>query len=35
MKNFDPPREAKVNLFKDAAFFNSYQALYSKLVKVD
>ena len=35
MKNFDPPKDFKVNLFKDTAFFDSYEILYSELVKVN
>lgn len=35
MKNFNPPSEFKVNLFKDTAYFNSYEILYSEIVKVN
>ena len=35
MKNFNPPNECKVNLFKDTAYFNNYEILYSEIVKVN
>jgi hypothetical protein len=35
MKNFDPPSDFKVNLFKDTAFFSSYEALYSEIDRVN
>lgn len=35
MKNFSPPSEFKVNLFKDTTYFNSYEILYSEIVKVN
>jgi hypothetical protein len=35
MKNFNPPNTFKANLFKDKAFFNSYEALYSEVDKVN
>lgn len=35
MKNFTPPNDFKVNLFKDTSYFNSYEILYSEIVKVN
>lgn len=35
MKNFNPPKEFKVNLFKDTAYFSSYEILYSEIDKVN
>jgi threonine dehydrogenase-like Zn-dependent dehydrogenase len=35
MKNFDPPSDFKVNLFKDTSYFNSYEILYSEIYKVN
>jgi hypothetical protein len=35
MKNFNPPSDCKINLFKDITFFNSYEALYSEIDKVN
>jgi hypothetical protein len=35
MKNFNPPNNFKVNLFKEKAFFNSYEALYSEIDKAN
>ena len=35
MRNFNPPSEFKVNLFKDTTYFNSYEILYSEIVKVN
>jgi hypothetical protein len=35
MKFFNPPNSFKVNLFKNAAFFNSYETLYSEIMKVN
>jgi hypothetical protein len=35
MKHFDPPRDFKVNLFKEFAFFTNYEMLYSEIVKVN
>jgi hypothetical protein len=35
MKNFNPPNDFKVNLFKDTAFFSSYEVLYSEIDKVN
>lgn len=35
MKNFNPPNDFKVNLFKDTAYFNSYEVLYSEIDKVN
>ena len=35
MKNFNPPSDAKVNLFKERTYFNSYETLYSELVKIN
>jgi hypothetical protein len=35
MKNFNPPNNFKVNLFQDTAYFDSYEILYSEIVKVN
>jgi hypothetical protein len=35
MKNFNPPNDFKVNLFKDTTFFANYEVLYAELVKVN
>lgn len=35
MKNFNPPNDYKVNLFKNTTFFGNYEALYSEIVKVN
>jgi hypothetical protein len=35
LKYFDPPKDTKVNLFKDTAFFSSYEALYSEIDKIN
>lgn len=35
MKNFNPPADFKVNLFKDNSYFNSYETLYSEIDKVN
>lgn len=35
MQHFNPPKEFKVNLFKDNIYFNSYQELYSEIEKVN
>lgn len=35
MKNFNPTNDFKVNLFKDTAYFNSYEVLYSEIDKVN
>jgi hypothetical protein len=34
MKNFNPPSDFKVNLFKDTSYFSSYEVLYSEIDKV-
>lgn len=35
MKNFNPPNDYKVNLFKDTVYFKNYEILYSELVKIN
>jgi hypothetical protein len=35
MKNFNPPNDYKVNLFKDTAYFGNYEILYSEIDKVN
>jgi hypothetical protein len=35
MKNFNPPSNYKVNLFKGAVYFNNYETLYSEISKVN
>jgi hypothetical protein len=35
MKNFNPPNDFQVNLFKDTSFFNNYEILYSEIDKVN
>lgn len=35
MKNFDPPKEFKVNLFKNTSYFKDYQVLYSEIDKIN
>lgn len=35
LKNFDPPKDFKVNLFEETAYFSSYEVLYSEIVKVN
>jgi hypothetical protein len=33
MKHFDPPKDFKVNLFKDTSYFKDYEVLYSEIDK--
>lgn len=35
MRNFNPPSDFKVNLFKDTAYLSSYEVLYSEIDKVN
>lgn len=35
MKNFTPPNDFAVNLFKETAFFDDYETLYNEIDKVN
>lgn len=35
MKNFDPPSSNRVNLFKEYKYFNSYEEVYSEIIKIN
>ena len=35
MKHANPPKDKKVNLFKDAKYFSSYEEIYSEIIFVN
>ncbi len=35
LKHFNPPKDFKVNLFKNTSYFSSYEVLYSEIDKVN